>query len=112
RKSTLLVLLFISRSPQHSALLPYTTLFRSHLVGALEQGRLDVVTAGQVTLQTLGRTAGEHLRAFLLSDFEVAEDLVELLLRGLRSEEHTSELQSREHLVCRRRLETKNLNCM
>src|SRR5690349_23865363 len=70
------------RRPPRSTLFPYTTLFRSaHLGGLLELGRVDLGIA-EVELQAFGA--------------EVA-----------RSEEHTSELQSRRDLVCRLLLEKK-----
>src|SRR5947208_7727104 len=77
------------RRPPRSTLFPYTTLFRSHdahLVAGL----------------------GEHHRA--LGDVQHArhaahQDVVDLQV--LRSEEHTSELQSPDHLVCRLLLEKK-----
>src|SRR5690349_22033210 len=69
------------RRPPRSTLFPYTTLFRSAgLQARAPRGREAVVVGG---------------------------DLVELLDR-LRSEEHTSELQSRRDLVCRLLLEKKN----
>src|SRR2546422_5046928 len=68
------------RRPPRSTLFPYTTLFRSHrdLAGVRHQG-------GR------GERAVRRLRGPL----------------GARSEEHTSELQSRLHLVCRLLLEKK-----
>src|SRR3712207_8629881 len=82
------------RRPPRSTLFPYTTLFRSRLAALLEEPAHLVdrgQRAGRVHLQ---RPAGagqrpEH-RAVLL-----------------RSEEHTSELQSRQYLVCRLLLEKK-----
>src|SRR2546422_7531223 len=74
------------RRPPRSTLFPYTTLFRSHLLGGLRGGRPAVVR----------RLVGEL----------VAELGTELAQVG-RSEEHTSELQSRLHLVCRLLLEKK-----
>src|SRR2546422_6878766 len=72
------------RRPPRSTLFPYTTLFRSHLAGLVADRRC----AG-VTLEAL--SIGEELA----------------VLADLRSEEHTSELQSRLHLVCRLLLEKK-----
>src|SRR5436309_9949885 len=72
------------RRPPRSTLFPYTTLFRS---GRL-LGELDLEMQNQVVV--LGASIAEALFA-----------------RGLRSEEHTSELQSRENLVCRLLLEKK-----
>src|SRR5687768_17662301 len=85
------------RRPPRSTLFPYTTLFRSHVeIQALAQG--DVQAAD----------AAAH------GGLEGALDGDEELLAGVqgrvgepRSEEHTSELQSRLHLVCRLLLEKK-----
>src|SRR3712207_6993455 len=81
------------RRPPRSTLFPYTTLFRSvarfHEVG----GRLDEAPQGRLEVQP-GRDGEEGLE--------------QVLDAGLRSEEHTSELQSRQYLVCRLLLEKKN----
>src|SRR2546429_7367313 len=69
------------RRPPRSTLFPYTTLFRS-VVGALKHLAQDRV--GRIG--AVGQNDA----------------------RGRRSEEHTSELQSRLHLVCRLLLEKKN----
>src|SRR3712207_7370632 len=84
------------RRPPRSTLFPYTTLFRSkgfrgHL-GALREGR---VTSGLVKIVGVG-AAGLVASALLSPD-----------RRKNRSEEHTSELQSRQYLVCRLLLEKK-----
>src|SRR5438445_9519536 len=68
--------------PPTSTLLPYTTLFRSPVGGGILEGRLDQP-----------RRAVLELGASWL----------------VRSEEHTSELQSRQYLVCRLLLEKKKL---
>src|SRR5438552_9124421 len=92
------------RRPPSSTLFPYTTLFRSALV---ERG----LEPGDLCLQV-----GDQLSQLL--DLAGAVDahepvLLELLLGLLahdripRSEEHTSELQSPDHLVCRLLLEKK-----
>src|SRR5436309_8414028 len=81
------------RPPRRSTLFPYTTLFRS--VGPLDEHRSQL---GQA-LGGLVADVGEGLLCpFILLNH-----------RGtlLRSEEHTSELQSRENLVCRLLLEKK-----
>src|SRR2546422_3970019 len=77
------------RRPPRSTLFPYTTLFRSHGM-QVGQGLL---------VQPLAREHGHGLR-------DVAHRLKPLVARD-RSEEHTSELQSRLHLVCRLLLEKK-----
>src|SRR3712207_8261231 len=100
------------RRPPRSTLFPYTTLFRSvhvHVGGALDPRR----EAGHVLalVAVLGRvlaarprgdrlTEAAHLRAGVVD--------VVLALHVVRSEEHTSELQSRQYLVCRLLLEKKN----
>src|SRR2546422_7465849 len=75
------------RRPPRSTLFPYTTLFRS-LFDLVERFPVDH-RAHEIA--EVGRVANAHIR-------QHAED---------RSEEHTSELQSRLHLVCRLLLEKK-----
>src|SRR2546422_3005149 len=79
------------RRPPRSTLFPYTTLFRSR----------DLARAGEVA-EPVGRLVrrGAAKRA---DDPDVGRERRE----PLRSEEHTSELQSRLHLVCRLLLEKK-----
>src|SRR5207253_6835788 len=67
------------RRPPRSTLFPYTTLFRSRVPGGVPRGP--------------GRPARFRLRRYEIG----------------RSEEHTSELQSRGHLVCRLLLEKKKI---
>src|SRR2546422_6144778 len=90
------------RRPPRSTLFPYTTLFRSlryHLEGS--GARVVVVRPGFVATRM---TAGLRPAPFATT----AEDVADCVVRGLeRSEEHTSELQSRLHLVCRLLLEKK-----
>src|SRR3712207_8667824 len=91
------------RRPPRSTLFPYTTLFRSASVSEMAAAeRLDRGYLGRVLQLTL-----------------LAPDIVEEILDGRhpdgvglptlmeRSEEHTSELQSRQYLVCRLLLEKK-----
>src|SRR3989442_4621343 len=79
------------RRPPRSTLFPYTTLFRSPADG------------GQEHLQGKGhRACGQQLP---LADRKGVQRVV------ARSEEHTSELQSRPHLVCRLLLEKKKQTC-
>src|SRR3712207_6942765 len=82
------------RRPPRSTLFPYTTLFRSRLPGLRRTGRIRVG-------QALSRPSdSRHFtrRAFRRDAVDDA---------GCRSEEHTSELQSRQYLVCRLLLEKK-----
>src|SRR3712207_8674888 len=96
------------RRPPRSTLFPYTTLFRSCF--HLERGRK----------QRFGRQREEYagagildLRAELGGRIERREvdvrrpDLERSVISGDRSEQHTSELQSRQYLVCRLLLEKK-----
>src|SRR5690606_41359304 len=99
----------LPRAPR-STLLPYTTLFRS-VRGAdqredvlVERRDGDVVLEAGVAVQHVGHVEEEG-RAALGDDhhLQLARGLDDLLTRVAagRSEEHTSELQSRENLVCR-----------
>src|SRR2546423_10864889 len=74
------------RRPPRSTLFPYTTLFRS--------------------LPSLHRSFGEHEREANQPESR-SQRLVRNGRKGLRSEEHTSELQSLAYLVCRLLLEKK-----
>src|SRR2546422_6057858 len=95
------------RRPPRSTLFPYTTLFRSHL-GQSHRGprlelRLDVVDP------EIGRLDHVHVG---VGDREPLprHGVPSQSARTVRSEEHTSELQSRLHLVCRLLLEKKKKN--
>src|SRR3712207_7248708 len=96
------------RRPPRSTLFPYTTLFRS-AVGRGCQQPVDCL------LVRVGRRIGDerlHLRRRRRQAGQVERDAAdERAAVGLvrrRSEEHTSELQSRQYLVCRLLLEKKN----
>src|SRR3712207_7026526 len=86
------------RRPPRSTLFPYTTLFRSPYVSYAaafvdydHDGDLDIFVAGHNDPAKADAPAPH------------------LLLRNNRSEEHTSELQSRQYLVCRLLLEKKKI---
>src|SRR3712207_9026185 len=88
--------------PPRSTLFPYTTLFRSGW--AIE---MDEAGRGLGRLKMLPLSPAE-LKARLL--FRTCHHHSSTMGRtALRSEEHTSELQSRQYLVCRLLLETKRL---
>src|SRR3712207_8229438 len=93
------------RRPPRSTLFPYTTLFRSvemhHLRSRVPACPLPL--AGDVLLEF--RIDIARARDALVGD--EAEGPAAHHLRHLRSEEHTSELQSRQYLVCRLLLEKK-----
>src|SRR3712207_8847086 len=78
------------RRPPRSTLFPYTTLFRSD------------------SSPKHGHGAGEEHGAEACSACDQTQDRAGDAQRQVRSEEHTSELQSRQYLVCRLLLEKKN----
>src|SRR3712207_8627057 len=97
------------RRPPRSTLFPYTTLFRSlelrPLVVGDPDGDVDVdgfLHAGHGLAPLLGCVDGAALPG------PSGEDTSVLPVTRGRSEEHTSELQSRQYLVCRLLLEKKN----
>src|SRR3712207_7021827 len=96
--------------PPRSTLFPYTTLFRSREPGPVERGDLVPVRLGEAVraplrvLDQLG-DLGDRVGRAVDEVAEVPGGLLEL-----RSEEHTSELQSRQYLVCRLLLEKKSLH--
>src|SRR5690606_39483256 len=92
----------LHRRPPRSTLFPYTTLFRSR---AAEVGATPIGPGGGAALRFL--TAATGARAVVEIGTGCGVSAV-WMLRGMpRSEEHTSELQSRENLVCRLLLEKK-----
>src|SRR5258708_20630071 len=89
------------RRPPRSTLFPYTTLFRSLF--------FIPILAGNVILRHLMRANFPLVRAFGVFHalHHLGLERVSLLKQLVRSEEHTSELQSPDHLVCRLLLEKK-----
>src|SRR3712207_8667875 len=92
------------RRPPRSTLFPYTTLFRSARVAVpvpvvLVVALLVYEVAPAVVDLYVGRQVGQA---------PDVEGVVHAVPVGRRSEEHTSELQSRQYLVCRLLLEKKN----
>src|SRR2546427_8141872 len=87
---TILFFFLMIRRPPRSTLFPYTTLFRSNLLGEPEQCARGL----HVFVDS------RELRSHVASDPDE--------IRQIRSEEHTSELQSQSNLVCRLLLEKKN----
>src|SRR3712207_8509637 len=93
------------RRPPRSTLFPYTTLFRSEI----ERYIVELGTEGRLIEMQLEETmvgvAAD--KAALIHDYlaDYSED------GFARSEEHTSELQSRQYLVCRLLLEKKKKIC-
>src|SRR3989442_9548572 len=88
------------RRPPRSTLFPYTTLFRSDLDARAPVRRLSLA---QRQLVEIARAVARATRIVIMD-----EPSSSLSTREVRSEEHTSELQSRPHLVCRLLLDKKN----
>src|SRR5258705_4302475 len=92
------------RRPPRSTLFPYTTLFRSLVVAEVEVRFGSIVSDKNFAVLIRAHGARIHVQVrvtFLDGDFEAAT------FEETRSEEHTSELQSLRHLVCRLLLEKK-----
>src|SRR3712207_7143701 len=96
----------MTRRPPRSPLFPYSTLFRS-----IGRQQSDCILALGSVLGDLGPTldglAGEHARARRDGGSLSHAGPVSQGATLQRSEEHTSELQSRQYLVCRLLLEKK-----
>src|SRR5438034_7580077 len=100
----------MDRPPPSSTLFPYTTLFRSPVVGVVGgavAGRVvEQVEVGVPRVEAPARPAAVFPRVAVPAIERRIRDLV-ARIEGLRSEEHTSELQSHSELVCRLLLEKK-----
>src|SRR3712207_7879615 len=86
------------RRPPRSTLFPYTTLFRSP-VGA-PMARAARTNSCARSVRNLARTRRQGIG-------QLSRPMMSIVLVTPRSEEHTSELQSRQYLVCRLLLEKK-----
>src|SRR3712207_7707485 len=89
------VFFLMIRRPPRATLFPYTTLFRSPAADAL------FVLGAAMTLLAAGYLCVQDMLALREMRFLIALGI------AARSEEHTSELQSRQYLVCRLLLEKK-----
>src|SRR5690606_41784809 len=101
-----------SRAPHQTTLMPYTTLFRSGEAGAGKYAAVGLAVA-QVRIREpgavhdaeteigLAQPGAAQVQSPRLQAGEIALEQVAAGAAGPRSEEHTSELQSREKLVCR-----------
>src|SRR5204862_3711211 len=99
--------LFMLWPPPSSTLFPYTTLFRSRRFDASTPRRLTgKVTCGKYSNDLPNcLTMGQQVDCRVASNFPSP---ARYPCENIRSEEHTSELQSRRDLVCRLLLEKKN----
>src|SRR3712207_7294244 len=93
------------RRPPRSTLFPYTTLFRS---GQHRQGLRRVGHAEGREVRAPLRGIGHRLHCKLRLEARGGPGHCDHQVELRRSEEHTSELQSRQYLVCRLLLEKKN----
>src|SRR5258708_26764418 len=93
---TLLFFFLMIRRPPRSTLFPYTTLFRSQMPTK--------------KLLLVNIRAGTSDARFQKESLLLPVGVFSNVSRHLRSEEHTSELQSPDHLVCRLLLEKKKRN--
>src|SRR3712207_8831806 len=93
--------LLMIRRPPRSTLFPYTTLFRSTFVyeGGAQHGEMTVTSETK-------KVMGVECVVVDHKEWEAGK-LIERTYDWFRSEEHTSELQSRQYLVCRLLLEKK-----
>src|SRR5687768_18081282 len=91
------------RLPPRSTPFPYTTLFRSRAVGAKHPEATHLL--GMLYASGFGVRRDLKQAEILIKRAEAAKPLPPKMIA--RSEEHTSELQSRLHLVCRLLLEKK-----
>src|SRR3712207_8140873 len=96
------------RRPPRSTLFPYTTLFRSNRgpgYCSIPESQHNPVTI------TIGKHHGNRIQYDSLEDLSNTIDIgvISEIPCYCRSEEHTSELQSRQYLVCRLLLEKKKI---
>src|SRR3712207_8284721 len=85
------------RRPPRSTLFPYTTLFRSDRADEEERSEIEALGMRVLATDAIMRDAPDRVR--------LAREVLGFGTRMVRSEEHTSELQSRQYLVCRLLLE-------
>src|SRR3712207_7929952 len=93
------------RRPPRSTLFPYTTLFRSGRASPISRRKGNDVA--RESRKTARRKSDAIMRACEERGLRMTGQR-----RTIRSEEHTSELQSRQYLVCRLLLEKKQINHM
>src|SRR3712207_7734506 len=100
----MVVFFLMIRRPPRSTLFPYTTLFRSPSFNEEDvSDKPDAIGNADLISEEEASDIEDHYRQRLESMLAVDEMVASLI----RSEEHTSELQSRQYLVCRLLLEKK-----
>src|SRR3712207_8109885 len=91
------------RRPPRSTLFPYTTLFRSRGRPITPRGLARLLARFELRPFDLRTGPGDKAKSYSLAGLRSA-------FTAFRSEEHTSELQSRQSLVCRLLLENKKIS--
>src|SRR2546430_8585926 len=95
------------RRPPRSTLFPYTTLFRSGLVGIFSVTQFLLAAQGDVhALRQYGPRRKGNVSRASRQTLQIHSNHA-IVPRSCRSEEHTSELQSQSNFVCRLLLEKK-----
>src|SRR5437660_3067597 len=94
--------------PLRSTLFPYTTLFRSDVRDSVAPAIGLDPDQVKVNVTLMGGGFGRRLEHDYAVEAALVSKAVNAPVKVVRSEEHTSELQSRGHLVCRLLLEKKN----
>src|SRR3712207_7142825 len=98
------------RRPPRSTLFPYTTLFRSQYAyaqGVIPAGTYPALQSGDVPVTTMDSVIMVHEALPEEVAYRITRTLIRnrgqrlVAIHASRSEEHTSELQSRQYLVCR-----------
>src|SRR3712207_8447158 len=100
------------RRPPRSTLFPYPTLFRSRFLLRLHLGQYDALQAALAEVDAeVERDLDPFRDAVRLPRTVpgVGDLAARVIVAEIRSEEHTSELQSRQYLVCRLLLEKKQI---
>src|SRR3712207_7977505 len=97
------------RRPPRSTLFPYTTLFRSdnRFAGVKARDLLRLARPRPEARFVAFHSYDGYTTNLPLAEFDVPDAMLAHSWQGERSEEHTSELQSRQYLVCRLLLEKK-----
>src|SRR3712207_8608466 len=96
------------RRPPRSTLFPYTTLFRSFSRSCRGCVCFMIISLAATLQAWRGRSNGYEVRVEIATDAVFERVTIEEAFWTPRSEEHTSELQSRQYLVCRLLLEKKH----
>src|SRR3712207_7470664 len=99
------------RRPPRSTLFPYTTLFRSQLPADFAAQRIKNLSLVGAVVNALTPKRNQKEITSLIEEFQYPKYGPAMMWEtAARSEEHTSELQSRQYLVCRLLLEKKKTN--